>query len=173
MPAKFRFNRNRLIRCVGQIDEELTQELLRGLGEFESESKSQAVQIVLNTPGGETDSALGAYDAIKFFTFPIITIAEGRVASSGLPIFLAGSKRYITQNSSIMIHKPEGRFNNSMTHEKLTFMALDLRRVEENFVRIIAERTGQNIVKVQEDLNKGTIFNALESLTYGLAHKII
>lgn len=173
MKRKFHFNRNRLIRFIGEINEDMVQEFLKALGEFEEESKKQAVQIVMNTGGGETDSALGAYDALIFFSFPIITVVEGKVASSGVPIFLAGRRRYITRNSHILIHKPRGSGIDGLTHEELAFIASDIRQTEDVFIRIISERTGQNIKKVREDLRMGKIFNAEEAVAYGFAHEVI
>lgn len=59
----------------------------------------------ISTPGGDLLSSFFMYDKIKNCQYPIHTIIEGSVASAGSVIALGGSRRYMTENSYLLIHQ--------------------------------------------------------------------
>lgn len=169
----FKFDYERMIRFSGKIDEDVAVDVLIKSEQFEARDNNKPVQLVINSKGGEPLSALSLYDGMRAFSFPIITVAQGMVASSAIIVFLLGEERCACLNSSFIIHKPKGLARGYFTHEEMFLMAEDIRRTEERFVEIISSVTEQNVEKVREELCRGRTFNAKEALEYGLVHRII
>ena len=69
--------------------------------------KPKHLQIVINSGGGDLNSAFAAIDVIKGSIVPIYTIGIGLVASAAFAIFISGKKGYrtLTPNTSIMSHQ--------------------------------------------------------------------
>ncbi|MCG2694321.1 ATP-dependent Clp protease proteolytic subunit [Candidatus Parcubacteria bacterium] len=166
-------DRNRLIRIMDGITPDLIGSAMVSIGEFLRESRKKPIYILLNTHGGETEAALSAYDEISLINVPVITIASGQVASSGVPIFLAGTERLIMKNATLLVHRVKGEIEGRYYHQDFRIMADSLELSEEKFIEITAERTGQPKETVRRDFYNGKIFNAEEAVKYGFAHKII
>ena len=68
--------------------------------------------------GGSVEDAFALIDVMKSSAIPIKTVGLGCIASSGLMIFLAGTKgrRYLTPNTSIMSHQ-YSHFSDGKHHE--------------------------------------------------------
>lgn len=63
------------------------------------------IYLHITTNGGDLLSGFFAYDKIKASRVPIRTIIEGSVASAGSLMSIAGSRRYMTPNSHLLIHQ--------------------------------------------------------------------
>ena len=63
------------------------------------------VYLHITTNGGDLLAGFFGYDKIKQSKVPIYTIIEGSVASAGSLLSMAGSTRYMTENSHLLIHQ--------------------------------------------------------------------
>jgi ATP-dependent Clp protease protease subunit len=65
------------------------------------------LQLVINSPGGDLNSAFAVIDTIKGSAIPIYTVGLGCIASAAVLIFMAGEKgkRILTPNTSILSHQ--------------------------------------------------------------------
>ena len=63
------------------------------------------IYLHITTNGGDLLSGFFGYDKIKASKYPIHTIIEGSVASAGSLLSIAGSHRYMSPNSHILIHQ--------------------------------------------------------------------
>lgn len=63
------------------------------------------IYLHITTNGGDLLSGFFAYDKIKASKIPICTVIEGSVASAGSLMSIAGSRRYMTPNSHLLIHQ--------------------------------------------------------------------
>ena len=63
------------------------------------------IYLHITTNGGDLLSGFFAYDKIKASRVPIRTIVEGSVASAGSLMSIAGTRRYMTPNSHLLIHQ--------------------------------------------------------------------
>ena len=61
------------------------------------------IKLHLNSPGGEVKDAFVIVDIILKSEVPIYTIIEGESASAATLISVIGHKRYITENSNMLI----------------------------------------------------------------------
>lgn len=63
------------------------------------------IYLHITTNGGDLLSGFFAYDKIKASRIPIHTVIEGSVASAGSLMSIAGTTRYMTPNSHLLIHQ--------------------------------------------------------------------
>jgi ATP-dependent protease ClpP protease subunit len=70
-----------------------------------AKSRNQRVlPILLNSYGGSVYHLLQMIDALEGSGLTIVTICNGIAMSAGAALFAVGSKRYLSKNSTIMIH---------------------------------------------------------------------
>lgn len=62
------------------------------------------IKLYINSFGGSVYDGLALVDVIKQSITPVHTICIGSAMSMGLWIYLAGEKRYIGENSTLMFH---------------------------------------------------------------------
>ncbi len=65
------------------------------------------LQIIINSGGGDLQSAFALIDTMKGSAIPVHTVGIGCVASAAVAIFMAGvkGKRVLTPNTSILSHQ--------------------------------------------------------------------
>lgn len=65
------------------------------------------IQLVINSPGGDLESAFALTDVMQGSRIPVYTTGLGLIASAGLVIFMAGKKghRVVTPNTMILSHQ--------------------------------------------------------------------
>ena len=73
-------------------------------------SEPPPIKLHINSRGGEITPALAAADKIRRSPVPIHTYCEGEIASAATLISIAGKKRFMTQNSFLLIHQLSSEF---------------------------------------------------------------
>ena len=124
------------------------------------------------SPGGCVYSGFSLYDYILEYTkkIPVYTIVEGMAASAATFISIAGTKRFITPNSYMMIHQLS------------TFVGGNFEQIQDGFnnskksmdkiMEIYKTRTKINQKKIPKILKHDLIWDADECLKYGLVDQI-
>ena len=128
--------------------------------------------IHITSYGGSLYQSLIAYDYIKNSPIAIHTIIEGYAASGGTIISVAGKKRYITQNSVMLIHQLSTRMSGK--YEELVD---DMDNSKQDMKRIIdiylSECKGKMTRKqIQEYLKHDKWWNANDAIKKGLCDEI-
>lgn len=91
--------------------EDVTQDSVRNPIEWILEKNIQGelkhLTLVINSYGGDLNSAFALIDIMRGSKIPIYTVGLGIVASAGLSIFMTGKKgfRVLTPNTSILSHQ--------------------------------------------------------------------
>ena len=100
-------------------------------------------------------------------------IGTGWVASAGVHIFLAAAKadRYCLPNTRFMIHQPLGGAGGRATD--LEIEAAEIIKMRARLNRIISEKTGQPLKKVEKDTERNYWMSATEAKEYGIVGRII
>jgi len=80
-------------------------------------------------------------------------------------------KRFALPNSKIMIHQPLGGTQGQAT--EIEIHAREILKTREQLNRILAERTGQPLEKIERDTERDYYLSAAESAEYGLIDKVI
>jgi len=91
----------------------------------------------------------------------------------GAFLLTAGTKgkRFALPNSKIMIHQPLGGTQGQAT--EIEIHAREILKTREQLNRILADRTGQPLEKIERDTERDYYLSAAESADYGLIDKVI
>jgi ATP-dependent Clp protease protease subunit len=75
------------------------------ISHFEIGINAKPIKLYITSHGGSIYQVFSAIDTIKNMKVPIHTICKGIVASAGTLLSLAGSRKFITENSYMLIHE--------------------------------------------------------------------
>ena len=116
---------------------------------------------------------MAIYDTMNFIKPDVSTLCCGFAASMGAFLLAAGAKgkRYSLPNSKVMIHQVLGGARGQATD--IEIHARDILRTKDQMNRILAERTGQPLEKIQRDTERDYFLTADESKDYGLIDEVI
>jgi len=103
----------------------------------------------------------------------VSTLCIGMAASTGAFLLAAGEKgkRFSLPNSKVMIHQPLGGTQGQAT--EIEIHAREILKTREQLNRILAERTGQPLEKIERDTERDYYLSAAESKDYGLIDQVI
>ncbi|MDB5266234.1 MAG: Clp protease ClpP [Parcubacteria group bacterium] len=142
------------------------------------ENPREEIQLVVSSYGGSTGIGMGFYDSMTSIMKPhLTTIGTGDVDSSGVIVFLAGSKRFLTKNTHLLLHLGGRTFE-----EGKRFSTYDIEdMLKENKLKdyqyacVLADATEGRYSpeRILELMSKNTILSAEEAVRMGLAHKVI
>lgn len=124
------------------------------------------------SPGGDVHAGLSLYDFIIEYdkTIPVYTIVEGLAASAATIISIAGSKRYITPNSYMLIHQLTTYFGGNFEQIKDEFGNCE--KVMKQLKDIYASKTKLNRKQLNEILKRDVNWCAEDCKKYGLIDEI-
>ena len=142
---------------------------------LESEDPDKEIHLYINSPGGSITDGMAIYDTINYVKCPVSTICIGMAASMGAVLLTSGTKgkRYATPNAEIMIHQPliSGGLSGQATEIKIH--ADHMVKTREKLNRILSERTGQPLEKINQDTERDNFMTAQEALEYGIIDGIL
>lgn len=99
---------NGILLLVDKFDQEKIMPLVAAIYEYNlmpEELQPDQITLIINSPGGSVHSAFHLIDAMKMSEIPITTIGKGLVASCGVLTIMAGDRRLLTHNTSVMSHQ--------------------------------------------------------------------
>ena len=116
---------------------------------------------------------MAIYDTMQYIKPDVSTICIGLAASMGAFLLNAGAegKRFALPNSEIMIHQPLGGAKGQATD--IEIHAKWILKIKDKLNKILAERTGQPLEKVQMDTERDNFMSADEAKEYGLIDEVI
>ncbi len=140
---------------------------------LEAEDPEKDIQLYINSPGGEVSSGLMIYDTMQYIKADVQTICMGMAASMGAFLLAAGTpgKRYALPNAEIMIHQPSGGARGQASD--IHIAAKHIIRLRERLNKILADRTGQPIEKIELDTERDNWLLAEEAKEYGIIDHIM
>ena len=167
-----RLLKDRIIFIGGEIDDDLANAVISELLFLDSQSNDE-ISIYINSPGGSITAGMAIYDTMNFVKSSISTICVGMAASMASVLLACGDKgkRYILPNSEVMIHQPLGGVNGQAT--KIKIVADRILYLRGKLNKLLADKTGQNMKKIEKDTERDYYLTANEALEYGLVDKIL
>jgi ATP-dependent Clp protease protease subunit len=131
------------------------------------------ITVYVHSPGGHVESSDTIHDVFSFIRPRVRMIGTGWVASGGVHIFLAAEKedRYCLPNTRFLIHQPIGGAGGRATDIEIE--AAEILKARARLNRIIADKTGQPLKKVEKDTERNFWMSATEAKEYGIVGKII
>ena len=168
-----RLLRERIVFLVGPVNDATANLVVAQLLFLESENPDKDIFLYINSPGGSVSAGMSIYDTMQFIKPQVSTLCMGMAASMGAFLLAAGAKgkRLALPNSKIMIHQPLGGAQGQATD--IEIHAREILKTREQLNRILSERTGQSLEKIQSDTERDYFMSAAEAKAYGLIDEVI
>ena len=168
-----RLLKERVIFLVGEVNDQTANLVVAQLLFLESENPDKDISLYINSPGGSVSAGMAIFDTMNFIKPDVSTLCTGMAASMGAFLLSAGAKgkRFSLPNSKVMIHQPLGGTQGQATD--IEIHAREILKTREQLNRILAERTGQPLEKIERDTERDYYLSAAESAEYGLIDKVI
>lgn len=168
-----RLLKERVIFLVGPVEDYMANLVVAQLLFLESENPDKDISLYINSPGGSVSAGLAIFDTMNFIKPEVSTLCTGMAASMGAFLLAAGAKgkRFSLPNSNIMIHQPSGGARGQATD--IEIHAREILKTREQLNKILAERTGQTLAKIEQDVERDYFMSADEAKSYGLIDQVI
>jgi ATP-dependent Clp protease protease subunit len=168
-----RLLRERIVFLVGPVNDHSANLVVAQLLFLESENPDKDISLYINSPGGSVSAGMSIFDTMNFIKPNVSTLCIGLAASMGAFLLSAGEKgkRFSLPNSKIMIHQPLGGAQGQATD--IEIHAREILKTREQLNRILADRTGQSLEKIQNDTERDYFMSADEAKNYGLVDQVV
>ncbi|WP_457674798.1 ATP-dependent Clp endopeptidase proteolytic subunit ClpP [Thiolapillus sp.] len=168
-----RLLKERVIFCVGPVEDHMANLIVAQLLFLESENPDKDIHLYINSPGGSVTAGMAIYDTMQFIRPAVSTMCIGQAASMGAVLLAGGArgKRFCLPNSRVMIHQPLGGFQGQASD--IEIHAREILLIRERLNRILAEHTGQSLERIAEDTERDNFMSAEESREYGLVDEVL
>jgi len=168
-----RLLKERIIMLTEEVNDVTASLVVSQLLFLEGEDPEKDIYLYINSPGGSITAGMAIYDTMQYIKPDVSTICVGMAASMGAFLLAAGAKgkRFALPNSEIMIHQPLGGFQGQATD--IDIHAKRILKIKENLNKILSERTGQPLEKLERDVERDYFMSAMEAKEYGLIDEVI
>ena len=167
-----RLLKDRIILVFGEITDEMAASVIAQIL-FLSSKGDNDIFLYINSPGGSVSAGLAIYDVMNFVKPDINTIGIGLCASMGAFLLSSGkkNKRYVLENTKVMIHQPLGGAKGQATD--IMIVAEEIVRIKKQLNLILAKNTNQDIKKITLDTERDFYMTSYEAINYGLVDEIL
>ena len=167
-----RLLKDRIIFLVGEIDDITANLVVAQMIFLEAEDPEKDIFLYINSPGGSITAGMAIFDTMQYIKCDVSTICVGMAASMAAFLLTAGvkGKRKALPNCEVMIHQPMGGAQGQATD--IAIHAQRILSIKENINKIMSERTGQPLERIQKDVERDYFMTAKEALEYGIIDEI-
>ncbi|SCZ09896.1 ATP-dependent Clp endopeptidase proteolytic subunit ClpP [Alkaliphilus peptidifermentans] len=168
-----RLLKERIIFLGDEVNDVTASLVVAQLLFLEAEDPDKDIQIYINSPGGSITAGMAIYDTMNYVKPDISTICIGMAASMGAFLLAAGKKgkRFALPNAEVMIHQPLGGTRGQA--EDIRIHAERIIKSREQINKILAERTGQPLERIQRDTDRDFFMEAGEAKEYGIIDEVM
>lgn len=157
---------------MGDVDEDSVKPIIEWLlvENHVAKKKKKELLLMISSSGGDMEAAFALIDVMNASSIPVKTVGLGCICSSGLLVFLAGTRgrRYLTPNTSILSHQyswgSEGK-----SHE-LFAMTKEFNLAQKRMINHYIATTGldENTIKTKLLPASDVYLSAEEALDLGI-----
>jgi ATP-dependent Clp protease protease subunit len=168
-----RLLKERVIFCVGAIEDHMANLIVAQMLFLESENPDKDIHLYINSPGGSVTAGLSIYDTMEFIKPDVSTMCIGQAASMGAFLLSGGArgKRFILPNARTMIHQPSGGAQGQATD--IDIQAREILIIRQRLNELMAKHTGQTLETIERDTERDNFMNAEQSRNYGLVDQVL
>lgn len=168
-----RLLKERIIFVSGEVNDTMADLVVAQLLFLEAEDPEKDIEMYINSPGGNVTSGFAIFDTMNHIKPDVSTICVGLAASMGAILLTAGTKgkRFALPNADIMIHQPLGGSQGQA--EDIRIQAEKILETRERLNKILAERTGQPLEKIEKDTDRDFFMSAERAVEYGIIDKVL
>ncbi|HIV81536.1 MAG TPA: ATP-dependent Clp endopeptidase proteolytic subunit ClpP [Candidatus Salinicoccus merdavium] len=168
-----RLLKDRIIMIGSGIDDNVANSVVSQLLFLQAQDPEKDIYLYINSPGGSVTAGMAIYDTIQHIKPDVQTICVGMAASMGSFLLAAGAKgkRFALPNAEVMIHQPLGGAQGQAT--EIEIAAKHILRTREKLNKILSERTGQPLDKIEKDTDRDNFMTAAEAQEYGMIDEVM
>jgi len=168
-----RLLKDRIVFLGGEVTDDEANLIVAQLLFLEAEDPDKDISLYIHSPGGSVTAGMAIFDTMQYIKCDVSTICIGMAASMGAFLLAAGAKgkRKALPNAEIMIHQPSGGVRGQTSDIKI--QAERMIAIKKQLNKILADRTGQSIERVEIDTERDNFMTAEQALKYGLIDQII
>lgn len=165
----------RVIFLGAPVDDVSANDIVSQLLVLASIDPDRDITMYINSPGGESMTALTSIvDTMAFVKPEISTVCIGQ-ASAGAAVILASGtfgKRIILPNARVVLNQP-GHNGQRGQASDIDIQAQELQRLRAWMEQTLADTTGNDVEKVRRDIERDKFLTAATAFEYGIIDKII
>jgi ATP-dependent Clp protease, protease subunit len=156
-----------------EVSDTLYRKVATTLTLLERKDGKAPITVFVNSPGGSADSGFAIYDLFRFTSCPIITVANGVVASAAVCIYLGGAKgkRVTLANARFLLHQPSTATRGQASDIDIT--AKEIAKLRRRYNEIVSECTGRPVEVCEKDSDRDFWLSAKEAVDYKLANRLV
>lgn len=164
---------DRIIFLGTEINDQVANAIIAQLLFLDNQDSDKDIKLYINSPGGSVTAGLAIYDTMNFIKSDVSTICVGMAASMGSVLLAAGAKgkRFALPNSEVMIHQVLGGAQGQASDIKIH--AERILKTKDQLNKILSERTGQPMSKIENDTDRDNFMDAEQAKAYGLIDAVI
>jgi ATP-dependent protease ClpP protease subunit len=168
----------RSVQYFGLVNYSTTERVIEEISNLVLEKTNDEIYMTVTSAGGPTGTAMSFYDHMRYVLKPnLVTIGSGDVDSSGIIIFLSGTKRYLTKNTTLLLHRAGRVFEGG---KRITAAELEAMFREDNlkdyqYASVLSECSHGKLSteKALQLMDKNTILTPIEMVSLGLCDFIL
>ncbi len=168
-----RLLKERIIFLGTPIDDTIANLVCAQLLHLEADNPDSAINIYINSPGGDLTALFAIYDTMQYIKPEITTICFGQAASAAAVLLAAGApgKRLALPHARILLHQPWGSGGGQATD--IEIQAREILRMKDLLNQILANHTGQPLERIEKDTDRDYVLEADQAKEYGIIDEVI
>jgi len=168
-----RLLKDRIVFLGTPVNDVVANSIIAQLLFLAADDPEKDISLYINSPGGSVSAGLAIFDTMQFIKPDVSTICVGLAASMGAFLLTAGAKgkRLALPNSEVMIHQPLGGAQGQASD--IEIRAKHILKTRDTLNKILSERSGQPLEKIERDTDRDYFMSAAEAAEYGLVDKVI
>lgn len=136
-------------------------------------SEGNIIYLHVNSYGGSVFDSLCVADTMRGLKSKVYTIIEGAAMSGATIIALAGDKRFMRKNATVLIHQARQAENRTLTAEEIKDLSKNNERTEKLLADIYEENTSMKREEILELMKHDLYLNSEQCLEYGIVEEIL
>ncbi len=163
----------RTLIIAEEVSDTLYRQVATMLTLLERKDPKATITVFVNSPGGSADSGFAIYDLFRFTSCPILTVANGVVASAAVMIYLGAPKerRVSLPSARFLLHQPSTATRGQASDIDIT--AREIVKLRTRYNQIVHECTGKPVEQVTKDSDRDFWLTATEAKDYGLVGRVV
>lgn len=168
-----RLLKDRIIFLGTPIDDNIANLVMAQLLHLESEDPDKDLFLYINSPGGSITSLFAIYDTMQYIKPAVNTVCMGMAASAAAVILAGGAegKRFALPHARVMLHQPHGGAQGQASD--IEIQARLIVQMREQLNQILAEHSGQELSKIEQDTERDYWMMAAEAKEYGVIDGVL
>ena len=172
------FNATRTLQWIGGVNGGVLADITESIQNLLQENRDEPINLIVTSHGGPTGIGMSFYDTMRSIYKPnLCTIGSGDVDSSGIIVFLTGTERYITPNTTLLLHLAGRIFDTPkrFTTPEMESIVKEDKLKDFQYASVIADNSDGklNVQNVLDLMAHNTVLTPTEAVEYGIAHSIL